>query len=197
MHREKRSARDLIGTAQLALKLNSLHAKELLFEAVSKADADADVFALAYFLASSAGWEEDSEVFAWLQKAVELSGDDGPIKTVTIEKLFDWKPDWERQELETWQSLNRGKLPIFLAAHFLNKSLIDLILLPAFANSLERDPRNRNIIPAYSGNRLPISLQDIPKTVGIDATALLTLGFIDAINQVLDAFDVVYLPHFP
>jgi hypothetical protein len=60
--REKRSAHDLMGVAQLALHLGSPHAKELTFAAVAKGNDDPEVLAAAYFLASSAGWEGDAEV---------------------------------------------------------------------------------------------------------------------------------------
>jgi len=73
LEKDKRSAQDLIGAAQLALLLDSPHAKELIFTAADKGNDDADVLTAAYFLASYAGWENDVEVFKWLHKAAELS----------------------------------------------------------------------------------------------------------------------------
>ena len=78
--RDQRSAQDLMGSAQLALHLGSLHAKELLFTAAGRGNDDADILSTAYFLATSAGWDDDPEVFQWIQRAEALSGDNGPIR---------------------------------------------------------------------------------------------------------------------
>ncbi len=80
LEKDKRSAQELIRAALLALHLGSPDAKELTFSAAEKGNDDAGVLAAAYFLASSAGWEGDAEVFQWLNKAAALSGDDGPIQ---------------------------------------------------------------------------------------------------------------------
>jgi hypothetical protein len=194
LEKDKRSAQDLIGVAQLALHLGSPHAKELIFAAADKGNDDAGVLAAAYFLASKAGWEDDAEVFKWLHEAATLSGDDGPIQKMTLKDVLDRKPEWDRRESETWQLLSRGDIPMFLAAQSLNKSLIDLMLFPALANLSENDPRRRGAVPAYSGKRQPTPL-DTRGAVGIDATALLTLSLLNLLDKAFDAFDTVHVPH--
>lgn len=194
LDKDNRSAHELIGAAQLALHLGSPHAKELLFSAVAIGNDDAGVLASAYFLASKAGLEDDMAVFHWLNKAATLSGDDGPIQKMTLKDILDQKPEWDRRESETWHLLSRGEIPMFLAAQFLNKSLIDVMLFPALANLQESDPRRRGTIAAYSGKRLPTPL-DSAGTVGMDATALLTLSFLNLLDRAFDAFDAVYVPH--
>lgn len=195
-YREKdhRSALELLNTAQLALNLSSPHAEDLVFTAAAKGSDDPNVLVTAYFLASSAGWEDDARVIPWLHKAAKLSGDDGPIQKMSLKDILDREPDWNRRASEIWQLLNRGEIPMFLAAQSLNKSLIDLTLIPTFANLLESDPRRRRAIPAYSGRRPPTPLET-PRTVGMDATALLTLSFLNLLEKAFDVFDVVYLPH--
>ena len=193
--RENRSAHDLMGAAQLALHLGLPDAKGLIFAAAAKGSDDAAVLAAAYFLASSAGWEGEAEVGQWLNKAAELSGEDGPIQKMTLRDVLDRKPDWDRRESETWQLLSRGEIPMFLAAQSLNKSLIDLMLFPALANLSESDPRRRSAISAYSGKCQSARLDTAGTTVGMDATALLTLSFLNLIEKAMDAFDVVYVPH--
>jgi len=189
-----RSARELIRAAQLALQLNSPNAKELLFAAADRGSDDAGILASAYFLASNAGWEDNAEVTAWLRAAAELSGDDGPIQKVTLRNVLDRKPEWDRRESDVWQQLSHGDIPMFIAADFLNKSLLDLMLLPALANISENDPRRRSAIPAYSGKRHPTVLET-DKAVGIDATALLTLSHLNLLDKAFDAFDTIYVPH--
>jgi len=194
-NRDDRSAHDLIGTAQLALHLGSPHAKDLVFEAAAKADDDPAVLATAYFIATSAGWEDDPQVFQWLEKAAELSGDDGPLQRMSLKDILDRKPEWDRRESETWRLLAQGQIPIFLAARSLNRTLIDLTTFPALANRSETDPRRRSAIPAYSGKRVPLEFDVSGKAVALDATALLTLSFLKIVDVALDAFGTVYIPH--
>ena len=192
--RHTRTAQELMGAAQLALHLGSLHAKELLFAAAAKSGDDAALLAAAYTLASSGGWEDDPGVHQWLHRGAELSGDDGPVQKMSLQEVLDRKPEWERRESETWEPLSRGDIPMFIAAQALNRSLVDLMLFPALANQSEIDPRRRGAIPAYSGKRQPVSLE-LGTTVGMDATVLLTLGHLNLLDQVLDAFSGIYLPH--
>ena len=193
--REDRSAHDLIGAAQLALHLGSPQAKALVFEAAAKADDDPAVLASAYFIATCAGWEDDPQVFQWLEKAAELSGDDGPLQKMSLKDILDRKPEWDHRESETLRLLAQGQIPIFLAAQSLHRTLIDLTTFPALANLTETDPRRRNAIPAYSGKRVPLKFDVNGKAVALDATALLTLSFLKILDIALDAFETVYIPH--
>ncbi|MEQ9488733.1 MAG: HNH endonuclease [Alphaproteobacteria bacterium] len=193
--RDNRSAVELIQTAQLAHHLGSPRARELTFAAATKGDDDPGVLATAYNLAATAGWENDETVTQWIQKAAELSGDSGPIQKMTLKDLADQKPEWDRRESDTLKMLGRGDIPMFLAGEALNRTLINFMLFPAFANLSERDPRNRGAIPAYSGQRRPLQVDTATTKVGIDATALLTLSFLNLLDVALDAFDSVYLPH--
>ena len=192
--KDKRNAHELITTSQLALNLDSIsHAKELIFAAAEKGKDDADVLGIAYFLATKASCE-DQETIQWMYKAAALSGDDGPIWQMSLKEIWGQKQEWERRESETWDELRRGELPMFLAAHSLNRSLSDLMLFPALANLAENDLRKKGAIPAYSGQRQSLSL-DSSMQIGIDATALLTLSFLDLLDEALDAFDTVHIPH--
>ena len=191
--KDKRNAQELIRTAQLALQLNSPYVKELIRAAADKGNDDAGALGAAHFLATKAGWE-DKEVFQWMHKAATLSGDDGPIWKMTMKDFLDQKPEWDRRVSEIWEQLSRGDIPMFLAAEGINKSLHDLMLFPAFTNLSESDPRKRVIIPAYSGQRHPLSLKT-DRQIGMDATALLTLSFLNLLDEALDAFDTIHIPH--
>lgn len=194
MEKEKRSAQELIGAAQLAHYLRSPFAKDLTFAAVEKGSVNADVLATAYFLATSAGWESSVEVSQWLNKAAELSGDNGPIQKKSLKDLLDMNPDWVNRELKTWESLSCGDIPMFIAGKSLNRSLIHLMLFPALTNLSENDPRRRGVVPAYSGKRLATPLKSL-EVVAMDATVLLTLAFLKLLDKALDAFGSVYIPH--
>ena len=196
--RENRNARSLIAAAQLAFSIDYPYAKDLTFAAVDKASDDAHVLAAAYFLALNADWKDDKTISEWLYKAAELSGSDGPIQKITLRDIHDQKPIWEHQVSETQRLLSQGDIPMFVAAQSLNQSLIELMLSPALINlseSLsESDVRRKGIVPAYGGTRQPVQL-DKGGIVGMEVTTLLTLGFLDLLDEAFDIFDKVYMPH--
>ncbi len=197
LEKDKRNSQDLMRTACIAAQMGVPGTKELTTAAVEKSDEDAEVLAAAYFLASESGWENDPEPRQWLEKAVSISGDqEGPVRRVSFRDALDQLSEWNKQEDGTLRQLSRGEIPMFVATHSLNKSLIDLTLFTAFTNSNSplTDLRRRGAIPAYSGNRHPMSL-DTNGTVAIDATALLTLSFLGLLGKFLDAFNTVYVPH--
>ena len=193
--RDSRSAQDLIGAAQLAVHLNGPYAKRLAFAAAAKGQDDPDVLAAACFLASQAGWETEHEVPQWIQRAAEISGENGPIRRMGLKDLLDSKTHWERRVSETWKSVSRGEIPMYDAARLLNKSLIELMLVTAFVNESESDPRRRSVIPANSGARESVRFDVGGATVGMDATALITLCYLNILDTALDSFDTVYIPH--
>ena len=195
--RKEKSAQDLIEVAQMAVLLNLPGAKDLTIKAAEKGLDDAEVLTIASFLASSAGWSDDERVPQWLEKAVSLSGDDGPVRVFTLEDLKDFLEESSRRDQQApdiARALTRGEVPMFLADQFLNISLFELILLPALKNPSEKDPRRRKTVPAYSGTR-PSRHINAGGTVGIDVTALITLDFLGLLDKVLDAFDTVYVAH--
>jgi hypothetical protein len=191
-NREQRETNELIQTAQLAQHVGSQHAKELIQFAANKSSDDPQILAAAYFTATSAGWEDETTT-QWLIKAAELSGENGPIQRMSIKDLVDRKPVWDRRENDTWQQVNQGTLPLFVAGQLLNRSLIDMILLPALANPAEPDLRKRVIIPAYSGARslLPCTC----RVVAMEATSLLTLAALGLLEKVFDSFERIVIPH--
>lgn len=193
--RENRNASDLMQAAQLAHQLGSPHARDLTYAAASKGKEDPGILVAAYLLATTAGWEDDETVGQWIQKAAELSGENGPLQKVSLKDFVDQQPEWNRHETETWKKLGRGEIPMVLAGEALNRTLVSLILFPAYANPLERDPRRRGIVPAYSGQRSPLPLDTKAEVVGMDATALLTLSFLGLLEKALDALETVYVPH--
>ena len=193
--REERTAHELMRAAQLGLFVDSPHARALVWTAVQGANADAEILAGAYFLAVSAGWEEDEDVARWLHEAAEFSEEGGPLQRVSLSVMLDRKREWDRRASETWDLLARGTIPVFVAARSLNRSLADLTIFPALANCAESDPRRRSVIPAYSGKRVPQKLETAGKTIGIDATALLTLSFLNLLDKALDTFERVSIAH--
>lgn len=194
-NRNQRTAKELIEAAHLAVQIGFRHLKKLLFLAAEKGDHEPNVLVAAYSLACNAGLEGDPQVAQWIRKAAELSDGKGPVQRIGPKEILEMKPEWDRLESDTWHCLLQGEIPIFLAAEHLNRTLTDLTIRPALANLSEGDPRRRSVVPAFAGNRGPQRLTTRDTTVAIDATALLTLSFLEILDESLDAFDTVYLSH--
>jgi hypothetical protein len=193
--RVSRTSYELLSTGKLAISLELPQAQNLIFEAAAKANDDPNILADAYIAAISAGWEEDTRVFEWFERAVCMSDNDGPIRRMTLKELLDSKTGWDQQETKNFDLLAQGKLPLFLAAQSLNHTLADLTLFPAFANSAETDPRRRKLTPAFSGSRCPSPFDLGGKAIGLEATALLTLGFLNLLDVAFDAVETIHIPH--
>ena len=195
-NRDKKTARELMEIAGLAVRLKLPIAKELVTAGAEKGEDDIAVLSRAYLLASEGGWEDDPKAVWWLRKAASLSGDDGPMRSVSFRDMVNLNSEWNQRNHEIWRLYASGEITMLLAAHYLNRSAAELTLFRALANLSEVDPRRRGVIPAYSGNRSPACI-DISAAVGFDATALLTLGFLgqDLLEKALDAFETVYIPH--
>jgi hypothetical protein len=190
---EQRQADELIQSALLAQVVGSPRAKDLVYAAAAKATSNASILVAAYTIATRGGWEDEPTVAQWLHKAAELSDSTGPLQKVSLKDILDRAPQWNRRETDTWEHLNHGTLPIFGVARLLNRTLVDIFLLPALANPSERDPRKRAIMPAYSGVRQSLTFNH--RVIAIDATTLLTLGILGLLEITCNSFDAVLIPH--
>jgi hypothetical protein len=193
--RDERTAAELLMAAKIAQAVGGPHAKDLVRAATEKAPAAADILMGAYMQATAGGWEGEGIAGGWLQRAAELSGEDGPIQRVSMKELFDRKPEWDQRATSTWQLLSEGKVPMFGAAHLLHRSLIDFTLLQALTNLSESDTRRRGIVYAFSGARpATISLPGLSK-VALDLTAIFTLASLGLLPAAIGAYERVAIPH--
>ena len=191
--KDSRTPHELLQVAQLANSLGLQRTKDLVQTAIQSAKKDPDIFLNAYIIAVSGGWENAHEAIDWLPKAIKYSGENGPIQRMPIKDIFNLKPDWDRKENDVWSKLKKGELPYFSVAKLLNRSLIDLFLLPALTNPKERDPRQRANIYAFSGLRQPTSFE--AKTIILDVTSLLTLSMLRIFDQIVNSFENIIIPH--
>ncbi|MDF0585041.1 PIN domain-containing protein [Bradyrhizobium yuanmingense] len=190
--RDERDASELLRAGQLAQQIGSGRAKELILAAAANARDDPTVLVGAYGAAVSAGWET-SETAAWLERAAALSGEDGPIKRMALKDVVNLNPEWQQRETSTWEQFHAAQLPLFTVGRLLNRSLVDLQLMPVLANAETSDPRRRTPIYTYSGARGHVS--GSPSSFAIDPTAALTLGAFDALDDLLARAREVVVPH--
>lgn len=192
--RKTNDAADLLQAAELSIAVNGPHSRDLLIEATDRAPNDASVLATAYFLATSAGYEQSDVVGRWLARAAELSGDSGPLKAMTLREIVEQKPAWDQRTEQVWRNLRTGSIPVFAAAQILNRSLLDLYLVPALTNPSEADVRKRTIVFAYSGARLSSKFEVPPARLGLDLAAIVTLARLEILERVTERFEIV-IPH--
>ncbi|WP_292445800.1 alpha/beta fold hydrolase [Mesorhizobium sp.] len=191
--RDERTAADLLRAGQLAGRFALPRSKEFIRAAAEKGRDDPGILIGCYAAAVRGSWENDPETAGWLMAAASLSGEDGPVRTMSLEEIVSRKPDWDDQESSVTRQFVSGELPMFAVTQLLRRPLIALTLYTAMMNLDERDPRQRGMIFAYSGarTRRPVS----PRSIAIEATALYTLGFLGLTGKVLNSFDRVYIPH--
>jgi hypothetical protein len=190
--RHDRTPRDLLSAGQLSDAVGGPRTEALIREAASRADDNAEVLVGCYSSAVSGGWE-DKSTFQWLERAALLSGSDGPVQRMTLAEVLQRQPLWQQRETDTHERLVSGHLPLFACARALNRSVIDMTLLPALANGETLDPRRRVAVHGYSGSR-----REAPVTataIAIDPVALLILSMLGLLERALGSFATVWIPH--
>ncbi len=161
-----------------------------LFGAGEIGKAAAEVLASVLAAASDAGWEENADLNLGLKKILSLSGKEDPFPPGCVRLL---RAD-SSSESDILGKLVRGDIPLFPASRFLEKSLFDLLFLPALENLSEKDARRKRLIPVGGGEK---TQPGIPAgtAAGFDCTALVTLGFLGLLDEAFDAFDEVFVTH--
>ena len=191
----ERTPEELLQTASMAIHMGVSYAQDFIYASISKAGENAELYISAYTLWIKAGWDENAEVSRWLHKAADLSGDNGPIKKVSLRELVEMSPSWKDSRTEIIDSLCAGEISMSMAAESLNRSLVEMMLLPALMNIDEPDPRKRVLIPAYSGKNNRSSTNLLDKVICIDGTSIVALNHIKLLEATLDSVKEVYIPH--
>lgn len=192
--KDQRDANELLQSAILAKQIGLFsRVLDFLYLSVEKGKHDPNILANAYFLAISIG-VEDHATSQWLKDAYNLSSEEsGPLHSITLQELVDKTPMWNQQTRDVLKKNSSSELPLFIAVQSMNKSLIEFFLFAAFTNLSSSDIRERNSILAYSGARQ--SVADNHKIIGIDVTALLTLSYLDILEQFSMAYKKIIIPH--
>lgn len=192
-HRNSLNSTTLLRNAELAQRIGSSRTRDFAFAAVTQQSQNPRILLDAYQIAVRGGWEgELSATDNWLQQAIDLSSEEGPIRSIDIKEYFA-NSKWESREKRIWDALKEGESPIYLVAEQLNRSLSDLFLTPAIANSKESNIQKKFNIWAYSEAR-PFFCEKNISTIGIDITALLTMMQLDLIPLLLHTFSKVIIP---
>lgn len=168
-------------------------ALELAKLAARKAPDDPQVLISAYVLAVQIGREEEVDP-SWVQRAAELSNEQGPVHKLAIKTVVEEMVPANRKlvsEINT--KLLRGEIPIHFAVGAWGIPLSRLLIDLPTRNEREVDGRQRVLIPLFSGGRQPQDISD-EAVVGVDVTTLMLLGWLDVLEEVMSAIGRILIP---
>jgi hypothetical protein len=184
----------LIRAAQLSQASGQGPLMDLIAAAVAKGGSDAQVLLGAYMLYIEEGLEDlRTEAHDWFQRALDLSGSDGPIKRFELKDVLAQQVEWNEHTRRVNEGMTSGDIPFVVAAPGLRTTVVDLILRNFVRNSALADPRRRAAIPVFSGRRNPARTEGV-KRLALDLTSLLVLGWLGLLPKVIDAYPEVVLP---
>ena len=184
-------ARTLIQAAHWAHASGYGPSRELMLAAVDKPDPPAEVLLGAYTLAVEGGLEEGNPAaHEWFNRALALSGPDGPVQRIEIKDLLAQQIEWNRHTRRINDAITHGEVPLIAAAPALRTTLVDIVLGNFLRNTEEPDARQRTLIPTFSGRRMPGPLGAV-KRVALDASAILVLGSLGLLGRVLRTFESI------
>ncbi len=189
-----RSGLELIRAAQLAHASGQGPMKALMDVAVKSSPNDPNVLLGAYTLVIEEG-EEDSqpEVAEWFNRALDLSGPDGPIKRFELKEIVAELTKWKEHSSNINDAIFQGNVPLFIAAPMLGTTLVDMVLRNFVRNSMLADPRRRTAIPLFSGRRAPASFADANR-IALDVSALMTLSWLRLLPKVIETYPEILIP---
>lgn len=189
------TSQELIRYGHVATNLGNISlAKQLVRRAVSIEGAGAEVYWNAYGLAVQGNWEGESDVRQWFQISLASADTEGsPVRSGSLAELRDMAPAWNEQTRQLERSVASGDMFLALAARQMNRPLASVMAGAAIANDAESDFRNISPIPAYAG--VARAANRPPRTVALDASALLTLAQLNLLDACVALFTHVYLPH--
>lgn len=192
-NREELKADDLLQAAQLAKAVSPGRARQMLEFCTAQYPEDPQVLAASYFTATMMGWEGNQETSEWLNKAMALSNDNGPLHRASFEDLKEMMSEAKEKNESVYKAYFDGDAPIFTVASLLNRTMSDFYLVQPQENKSVKDIRRKSLVPIFFGARL---VQDIVgETIAIDASSALIMENIGLLHHFFDCFEIIVIPH--
>lgn len=191
--REDLNANDLLQAAQLAKAISPGRAKQILEFCTGKYRDDPQVLATSYFIATTMGSEENQETSVWLNKAIVLSNDNGPLHRTSFEELKEMMHESREKNERVYKAYFDGNAPIFTVAELLNRTMSDFYLLQPLENKNVKDIRRKSVVPIFHGARLEQVI--VGETVAVDASSVLVMENAGILLHLFDCFKKIIIPH--
>ncbi len=191
--REELKSDDLLQVAQLAKAVSPGRARQIVEFCTGRYPEDPQVLAASYFTATIMGWEDNQETSEWLNKAMVLSNDNGPLHKASFEDLKEMMSEAREKNERVYKAYFDGDAPIFTVASLLNRTMSDFYLVQPQENKSAKDIRRKNLVPIFHGARLNQAIDS--ETVVIDASSALVMESIGLLTYLFDCFEKIVIPH--
>ena len=184
----------LIRAAHLAQVSGQGPFKGLMDAAVANAGDDPNVLIAAYTMVLEDGLEDKKpEAHSWFRRALDMSGDDGPIKRFELKELLAQQLKWNEFTRKIGDAVAKGDMPLTVAAPGLCTTVVDVVLGNLLRNSTLIDPRKRIAIPLFSGNRVPSVFGEVSR-IALDASALMVAGWLGLLPKIMGSYAEIVVP---
>lgn len=192
-NRTELSTQELFRKSYLAEAVLPNRARKFVTEAVNKDPNNPDILTSAYSIATNLGLDDKEEVRDWLQKAVELSENDGPIRRVSLDEIGDIIGSHKERPNKAWELFVSGDAPSTLVASTLNRTISSFYITPWIVNTNGIEVNRKCLIPAYSLNRGEVDIN--PEIIALDLPSIFSLSNIRLLEQTIESFKKVIIPH--
>jgi hypothetical protein len=179
--------------ANLASLIRYPNSMALANAGVEKEPENPDILLAAFNVSIQQGADWGATAGAWLRSAIALSDEDGPIQSKSIQDLLQLRDENTRRATELDQLIMSSSVTLSMAAKPLNTCLSELVLDRLGQNPEQENPLDRLCLPFYSGNRLPLSLENF-KSAAFDPASILMLYNLGILDEAFNAFDEIVLP---
>jgi len=192
-NRTELSTQELFRKSYLAEAVLPNRAKKFVTEAVNKEPNNPEILTSAYSIATNLGLDDKEEVRDWLQKAVELSENDGPIRKISLDEIGDIIGSNKEKPNKAWELFVSGDAPSTLVASILNRTISSFYITPWIVNTNGIEVNRKCLIPAYSLNRGEVDVN--PEIIALDLTSIFSLSNIRILEQTFESFKSIIIPH--
>lgn len=191
--REELEADDLLQAARLAKAVSPGRARQIVEFCTGKYTEDPQVLAASYFTATAMGWEDNQKTSEWLNKAMVLSNDNGPLHRASLEDLKEMMSEAREKNEKVYKAYIDGDAPVYTVAELLNRTMSDFYLVQPQENKSAKDIRRKNLVPIFHGARSD-QIAD-SETIAIDASSVLVMENIGQLHHLFDCFERIVIPH--
>jgi len=191
--REELQADDLLQAAQLAKAVSPGRARQILEFCTGKYSDDPKVLASSYFTATTMGWEDNQETSEWLNRAVALSDDNGPLQRTSLEDLKEMMSGAREKNERVYKAYINGDAPAFTVAELLNRTMSDFYLIQPTKNQKTKDVRQKTLVPIFHCARLDQLV--VSESIAVDVSSALVLENVGLLRYLFDCFEKIFIPH--
>jgi hypothetical protein len=184
------SPSELIRLARLAFESGSAYVDHFRDAALRTAPDDPQVNLTAYILATERGEEyQGSRAHQWFEKAIRLSGSEGPVRSVSLQQLANDIPGWNEHTENVSNLLRRAEVPLFIVSKLTRRHMMDLTLGQVLRNTDSDDRRIRYPVFGFFGLQSARVLPSL-KSVALDLTAIITLDYLGMLDKVIECLEI-------